>query len=191
MARHLLSLPGEIRNLIYEYVLTEKDGICYRKDENGRGRLCIYVPEKGEDDVTCQPIRSSEQSAHSEQLKFRDKQTSFRQTKGKNWLTKCLLLSLLNGMGARLDGEKVFIRAANYGEAGDMHLIANQLQFTCCQLNRETRCLSLPYNTIIFSAHDEGQALDRYMDFLQDLPYKYVRWISTMDIQHYDEVWMA
>jgi hypothetical protein len=85
----------------------------------------------------------------------------------------------------------VFIRAANYGEAGDMHIIANQLQFTCCQLSRETRCLSLRYNTIIFSAHDEEQALDRYMDFLQDLPFTYVRWISTTDKQHYDEVWMA
>jgi hypothetical protein len=191
MARHLLRPPREIRNTIYEYVLTEEEGICYRKDESGRGRLCIYVPEKGEDVVTCQPIRSSELSAHSEQLTFKDKQTSFLQTKGRNWLNKCFFSFLLDGVGARVDGDKVFIRAANYGEAGEMYIIANQLQFTCRQLSRETRCLSLRYNTIIISANDEGQASDRYIDFLQDLPSKYVRWISTIDIQHWDDGKMA
>jgi hypothetical protein len=42
MAPHLLSLSGEIRNTIYEFALTEDDGICYGEDAGGVDWLRTY-----------------------------------------------------------------------------------------------------------------------------------------------------
>lgn len=40
MAPTLLTLPQEIRDIIYEFALTEKYGLIYQEDEHGVGRLC-------------------------------------------------------------------------------------------------------------------------------------------------------
>lgn len=42
MALHLLTLPGEIRNKIYEFAITESEGVNYREDERDVGWLCLY-----------------------------------------------------------------------------------------------------------------------------------------------------
>jgi len=42
MARHFLTLPGEIRNQIYEYALAEEKGVVYHEDENEIGWLCLH-----------------------------------------------------------------------------------------------------------------------------------------------------
>jgi hypothetical protein len=48
MAPHLLSVSGAIRNMIYEYVFTEDDGVCYLKDAQGVDHLYL-VQESGQD----------------------------------------------------------------------------------------------------------------------------------------------
>jgi hypothetical protein len=49
MALHLLTLPGEIRNRIFEFALTESEGVNYREDERGVGWLCLYERDHGDD----------------------------------------------------------------------------------------------------------------------------------------------
>ncbi|KAF2244819.1 hypothetical protein BU26DRAFT_522567 [Trematosphaeria pertusa] len=49
MAPPLLRLPGELRNTIYEYALTEPRGIYYCEDKNGVGRLCLGSDVKSTD----------------------------------------------------------------------------------------------------------------------------------------------
>ncbi|KAF2244822.1 hypothetical protein BU26DRAFT_553930 [Trematosphaeria pertusa] len=41
---HLMRLPGEIRNIIYEYALTEPDGLTYRNSEFCAARLVAHEP---------------------------------------------------------------------------------------------------------------------------------------------------
>ena len=49
MAPGLLTLPAEIRNIIYELTLTEKNGVNFHLDSRGARRLCLYEKEAGED----------------------------------------------------------------------------------------------------------------------------------------------
>jgi hypothetical protein len=63
MAPHLLSIPGEIRNMIYEYALTEDDGICYCEDAQGVAWACTY--HIGEDIASDADIRE-DTTRHSE-----------------------------------------------------------------------------------------------------------------------------
>ena len=40
----LLTLPGELRNTIYRYAVSEEKGVCYHVDECGVGWLCLHNP---------------------------------------------------------------------------------------------------------------------------------------------------
>jgi hypothetical protein len=42
----LLSLPGEIRNMIFKLVLSEPDGVEFVKDHSGNGWLCLNVRDQ-------------------------------------------------------------------------------------------------------------------------------------------------
>jgi hypothetical protein len=62
MDLHLTTLPAEIRDLIYEYALTETDGVCCREDENGVVWLCLCEPE-AEDKAECIQITEKERAS--------------------------------------------------------------------------------------------------------------------------------
>ncbi|KAF2023930.1 hypothetical protein EK21DRAFT_118304 [Setomelanomma holmii] len=65
MALHLLRLPGEIRNKIYEYALIETEGVCYREG-NGVGWLCIYhAADDGESEWETDKEEDSDDKRHT------------------------------------------------------------------------------------------------------------------------------
>jgi hypothetical protein len=64
MDLHLTTLPAEIRDLIYEYALTETDGVCCREDENGVVWLCLCEPE-AEDKAECIQITEKERASQA------------------------------------------------------------------------------------------------------------------------------
>jgi hypothetical protein len=49
MSSPLLSLPGELKNMIFKSALSESDGVDFVEDESGNGRLCLHARDR---DVT-------------------------------------------------------------------------------------------------------------------------------------------
>jgi hypothetical protein len=95
MSSPLLSLPGELKNMIFKLALSESDGVDFVEDESGNGWLCLHARDR---DVTSSIV------IHD---------TAMYTVKGGR-------------------------------------VIANQLQFVCRQLCRETKTLGILYNTIAF-----------------------------------------
>jgi hypothetical protein len=46
MSSPLLSLPGELRNMIFKLVLSEADGVEFIEDDSRNGWLCLYVRDR-------------------------------------------------------------------------------------------------------------------------------------------------
>jgi hypothetical protein len=161
MAPHLLSIPGEIRNMIYEYALTENDGVCYREDAQGVAWACTY--HFGEDVANAADIRDDTiHNSKSDGPEFVQPSES-----------------------AVIDPEKPHGLASI--EPGNF-IIVNQLQFVCRQLRNETKGLVLRCNTITFAERIYSQSSKRCADFVQTLPAKYKPYIHTLIVKHFGGV---
>jgi hypothetical protein len=193
MALHLLSLPAEIRNRIYEYALTEDDGVCYREDDSGKGWLCIYEADFGDDDyivhIPEEPETDDDQSDTHEEPSA-DESMEYEYFYDEDGMEYELSLtdddmddegpvkSGRSGLVTNSVGECVVIEE-------DTYRLANQLQFVCRQLHKETNRLTLRLNKIVFSS-PYGGAFETCVDFLERLTTKSLRNITTIAIKHND-----
>ncbi|KAH5070994.1 hypothetical protein HBH96_002490 [Parastagonospora nodorum] len=140
---------GEIRNLIYEYVLTEDKGVSYYADEMDIGWLCLhdestvktYEVEKEQD----MPHKSNNTKEIQKLESKRPPRIGFTQRE------------------IQCEGKHVSISRGR-------HTIANQLQFTCMQLADETCGLGLRYNTIRFRGHQLASPGHECASFIRMLP---------------------
>jgi hypothetical protein len=122
MASRLLSLPGELRNRVYDFALSTCDGLDFSEDDQSVGWFCI--PEMHIE-------------AHRNMYDTRA------------------------GASASSLSRPITMRTVNGGR-----IIANQLQFVCKQLRRETKALEIVKNTIQFSALESTTA----SSFMASLP---------------------
>lgn len=130
MEPHLTTLPPEIRNFIYEYVLTEAEGVCCRKDEYGVLRLCSYSSES---EIQAKNVEITEQERASQA----DEADAFR-----------VALAITENNLPRGNEDHAEAKTELKHHLGDFvsinpggHIIANQLQFVCREstLKRMTR----------------------------------------------------
>jgi hypothetical protein len=161
MAPHLLTLPGEIRNCIYKYALTEEDGVCYRQDEHGNGWLCKYEKDEGygeiggkRDDIQSDSPTSS---VGADSLGEKNGQTTSHDA----------IVRICNGA----------------------HVIANQIQFACRQLLKETKQLCIRYNVIVFSGYNKG--ILRCNQFIQALTPEQMQVSFRLTIKHRGDLLLA
>ncbi|KAH7091162.1 hypothetical protein FB567DRAFT_577103 [Paraphoma chrysanthemicola] len=142
----LLRLPGELRNRIYAYSLSEEQGISYREDKNGVAWLCLrehngdvqtlFVVEDIPGSVTAAKESNEEIDEESHTLKRR----KLNNGKQKEPLFRADEIE----SDAR-------VRACD-----TRYIVANQLQFVNRQLRDETRGLGLRYNDIYIFCFSEG-----------------------------------
>jgi hypothetical protein len=124
MPSPLLLLPGELRNEIYRYVLSEADGLDFVLEHYGPAWLCIHGNSMAIEDGH----NLSDEDCRDE---------------------------------TAVPPSSPILYTVNGGR-----VIANQLQFVCRQLRKETKNLGISYNTIRFS----GPTSSTVSTFMQDLP---------------------
>ena len=142
MARHLLTLPGEIRNLIFEYALSEEKGVVYHEDEKGVGWLCLHNGARTgvADSVMITPAsEEDEKEGEKKDVKREEAADSPKKKRRK----------LNDGSSQESENIKKASHDPTLGPQAVRGLVvANQLQFVNRQLHRETRALGLRYNDI-------------------------------------------
>jgi hypothetical protein len=152
---HLLDLPGEIRNSIYEYVLTEEKGVSYYAagKDIGKGWLCL------QDKPTAEICEAEKEQG----LPYEDNHTNELHTPNSE-----RLLPFEDNQQDITQGNKPFRLPAGH------HIMANQIQFVCRQLAVETRGLSLRYNTIRVPNHQARDSSDICVEFIRTLSPKQI-----------------
>ncbi|KAH3953406.1 hypothetical protein HBI56_025760 [Parastagonospora nodorum] len=140
---------GEIRNLIYEYVLTEDKGVSYYADEMDIGWLCLHDKPTVK---TCEVEKEREMPHKGNNTKQIQQLESKRPSRIG-----------VTQREIQCEGKHVSISRGR-------HIIANQLQFACWQLSDETRGLGLRCNTIRFRGHQLASPGEECASFIQMLP---------------------
>jgi hypothetical protein len=193
MALHLLSLPAEIRNRIYEYALTEDDGVSYREDDSGKGWLCIYEADFGDDDYTVEipeePETDDDQSDTHEEPSADESMEYEYFYDGDSMEYELSLIADDMDDEVPVESGRSGLVTNSFGECivikDDTYRLANQLQFVCRQLHKETNRLTLRLNKIVFSS-PYGGAFEMCVDFLKRLTTKSLRDITAIAIKHHD-----
>jgi hypothetical protein len=186
MAPHLLSVSGEIRNMIYEYVLTEDDGVCYREDARGTGWLCRYhIGNDIRSDIGLEEEDSDDENFDSDDENFDsdnfsdldddddDDEETEAEAEGMREAGTTPHSESDNGIqpneSANIEPEQTqdlaTIEPRNYAAI-------NQLQFVSRQLRNKTRGLALRYNIITFAESGPGRSAELCANFVQTLPTK-------------------
>lgn len=195
MAPNLLTIPAEIRNSIYELVLTDKKGVNCRLDSRGTRRLCLYEREAGEDDDSLKVEQEEDDQEDITTSATRGKKANGnipdQQGEGKH----SVMIGLHTDRHCTAEGTdhgRVQIHSlyrSLYVDGDDLknepirHTIANQLQFVCRQLRRETRRLSLRYNKIVFSTPFNDEAMLLCERFLKTFPEHFTQALPTLAIK--------
>ncbi|KAF2711600.1 hypothetical protein K504DRAFT_532166 [Pleomassaria siparia CBS 279.74] len=160
---HFFRLPGELRNLVYEYVLTEPDGLFHRVDDKGVERLCL-VSDDGAKPVSRQsePLLLAQNPGSTPVLHKRRKISNEQRIETKEPDTEN-------------DKKKVII-------VDD----ANQLRFVSRQLFRETRGLGIRFNDLTFrNSTREGAPWDTTitcMRFLKNCSAEHLRYLRNLTV---------
>jgi len=147
---HLLDLPGEIRNFIYEYVLTEEKGVSYYADEKdiGKGWLCLQDKPTVE---ICEAEKEQRRPYEDNHTPNSERLSAFEDTQ-----------------------QEIIHENKRFRVPARHHIMANQIQFVCRQLAVETRGLSLRYNTIRIPDHQARDSSDICAEFIRTLSPKQI-----------------
>ena len=157
----LLALPGEIRNKIYKYALTNLQGLVYVM-EGGVGRLC--APE-ALDNTSSATTKDDEQNANTNQ---NDKR---RKVDDNMYVEKYPGVSLQKYGSVSTTAEKD----------------ANQLKFTNQQLRKETKGLGLRYNDITFHGVPRNTAHEQALQFIQYCGKAQHKYLRTLHLRTQEE----
>jgi hypothetical protein len=130
MVSSFFRLPGELRNKIYEFLLSEVEGLYYRNDDRGVGWLCLAT---GRGDYEPKTSTTEAQDAN-EQVKHR-----------------CNICKRRIYHDDELPKE---VDSTDIVTIGQGYVVANQLQFVSQQLRHETKALGIRYNKITFLCSD-------------------------------------
>lgn len=117
-----MRLPAELRNLVYEFALSEEQGLTYHRDERRLGWLCLHQLIEAATSVSDAGAPVAESQANPGSRKRRKLNNGTPQETGA-W------------------GPHSMVCIGKF-------TVANQLQFVSHQLRRETRGLGLRYNDI-------------------------------------------
>jgi hypothetical protein len=141
MARNLLDLPREIRN-IYKCALTEDDGVCHRKDQNSVAWLCHQRVEE--------PVEHETWKWHDHRTDDREEDEGQDEDQGQDKDDDDEEQDMNNEDSMENDGTRPGIEnpfKPKFAETRVQILvgtdtIANQTQFVCRRLASETRDLT-------------------------------------------------
>ncbi|KAH7091161.1 hypothetical protein FB567DRAFT_616620 [Paraphoma chrysanthemicola] len=132
-ASPFLRLPGEVRNCIYAYALSEPKGVYHREDADGVSWLCLH------DSTTDKPVATTNKEVIT-------KRGRAKRRKLNNGLLQNVQVD------AKSESRDMRVRACD-----NLYIVANQMAFVSHQLRFETKGLGLRYNVLyIFkdSYHD-------------------------------------
>jgi hypothetical protein len=181
MAPHLLSVSGEIRNMIYEYALTENGGVCYREDARGVGWLCTYQIGK---DITSD-IGLKEDDSDDELFDLdvfdEDEEAEGMREAGKIRPLESEVHEFVQPReSAPTEPEK--LQGLVIVEPGS-YIVTNQLQLVCKQLRNETRGLTLRCNTVTFAESGPGRSSELCTNFVQSLSTNQKSHVKTLVVK--------
>lgn len=159
---HLLDLPGEIRNFIYEYVLTEDKGVSYYLDEMDIGWLCLHDEPKAKTLQAEKERETPHEGDNTQEIQIPESERP-------------------STIGVKQ--QDIQCERKHIGISRGKHTIANQLQFVCRQLTDETRGLGLRYNTIRFHGHQPASPGDECVNFIRMLPSTEVQHIRVLVLE--------
>jgi hypothetical protein len=174
MAPHLLSLPSEIRNSIYEYALTQAEGLLYHKNSNDVGQLCT----RGIEDMVNNDVSEADENSGMTEKESMGQTGSDDKGEDENEQDDTIACpesgvdTLDHGRNHELEEEAI----------EPEQVPANQLQFVCRKLRNETKGLGVRLNTIRFAAKTEGKALEQCLSFLHSLAPHHKKYIRALDI---------
>ena len=146
---HLFRLPGELRNRIYEYALTEANGLLYREDERGIGHLCLVDKPHGEHCLAASKnYKPSQHPRHLQQPGYPGNKQPYKER-----------------AHASAGEQSEDIKDNKLGTFDE----ANKLRFVNQQLFQETRGLGMHYNDISFEEHfsHDAYAMAQCENFLR------------------------
>jgi hypothetical protein len=163
MVSSLFQLPGELRNNIYEFSLSEVEGLYYRNDDRGVGWLCLATVRGNYELKTS----TTEAQDVNDQVKHR--------------------CNICKRKIYHDDGLPKEVDSTDMVKIGKGYIVANQLQFVSQQLRHETKALGIRYNKITFLCSD----LRVITTFLQRLPSTQEHHLRQIIIKPETRFWIA